>query len=358
VPSSAVRRGLRVPGARKSLAIPDYSNVGGGRQTAYHWVMQALSQPQAERAFQVEIGAEAEGQRIDNFLMTRLKGVPKGHVYRILRTGQVRVNRGRIRQDYRLRQGDVVRIPPLRLPAAEAAKSPSVRAVEHLGQRVLYEDRSLLVLDKPSGMAVHGGSGLSYGVIEALRALRPEAPFLELVHRLDRETSGCLLVAKRRPALRALHDQLREAAMEKTYLALVGGDWPRTTEVRAPLHKNVLQSGERVVRPGVEGKPAQTLFEPLCRSALATLVRASPLTGRTHQIRVHAAHAHHPIAGDAKYGDVELNRSLRAHGLRRLFLHAWSLRCRHPDTGGELSVTAPLPEDLRAVLGSLGLAGW
>jgi 23S rRNA pseudouridine955/2504/2580 synthase len=220
---------------------------------------------------------------------------------------------------------------------------------------VLFEDRSLLVLDKPAGLAVHGGSGLSYGVIEALRTLRPEAPFLELVHRLDRETSGCLVVAKRRPALRALHALLREGGVTKTYLALVGGDLARSIEVRASLRKNVLQSGERVVRASEEGKAALTRFEPLARAGTVTLVRATPQTGRTHQIRVHAAEAGHPIAGDDKYGDPELNRTLRARGLRRLFLHAHALRFPHPEGGEPVEVVAPLPAELRAVLAALGI---
>jgi 23S rRNA pseudouridine955/2504/2580 synthase len=317
--------------------------------------MQAHAQPPPEGAYQLVVDAGGEGQRIDNFLRTRLKGVPKSRIYRILRTGEVRVNRGRIRQDYRLKEGDVVRIPPLRRSEERGTPRLDTRALDLLRDRVLYEDRSILVLDKPAGLAVHGGSGLSFGVIEALRALRPEAPFLELVHRLDRETSGCLLVAKRRPALRALHGLLREGDVSKTYLALVGGDLPRPTEVRAPLRKNVLQSGERVVRASEEGKAALTRFEPLARAPTATLVRATPHTGRTHQIRVHAAEAGHPIAGDVKYGDPELNRTLRATGLRRLFLHAHALRFAHPEGGETVEVVAPLPAELRAVLAALGI---
>lgn len=317
--------------------------------------MQAHAQPPPEGAYQLVVDAGGEGQRIDNFLRTRLKGVPKSRIYRILRTGEVRVNRGRIRQDYRLREGDVVRVPPLRRAEDPGRPRPDPRAMGLLRERVLFEDRSLLVLDKPAGLAVHGGSGLSYGVIEALRALRPEAPFLELVHRLDRETSGCLVVAKRRPALRALHAQLREGAMTKTYLALLGGDLSGPTEIRAPLRKNVLQSGERVVRASEEGKAALTRLEPLVRAGTVTLVRATPQTGRTHQIRVHAAEAGHPIAGDDKYGDPGLNRTLRAGGLRRLFLHAHALRFPHPEGGEPVEVVAPLPAELRAVLAVLGI---
>ncbi len=317
--------------------------------------MQAHPQPPPEGAYQLVVDAHGEGQRIDNFLFTRLKGVPKSRIYRILRTGEVRVNRGRIRQDYRLKEGDVVRVPPLRRGEGQGKPQPDTRALEVLRGRVLFEDRSLLVLDKPAGLAVHGGSGLSYGVIEALRALRPEAPFLELVHRLDRETSGCLVVAKRRPALRALHALLREGDVTKTYLALVGGDLPRSIEVRASLRKNVLQSGERVVRASEEGKAALTRIEPLARAGAVTLVRATPRTGRTHQIRVHAAEAGHPIAGDTKYGDPELNRTLRMAGLRRLFLHAQALRFPHPEGGEPVEVDAPLPAELRTVLAALGI---
>jgi 23S rRNA pseudouridine955/2504/2580 synthase len=301
------------------------------------------------------VDANHEGQRIDNFLITHLKGVPRSRIYQILRTGQVRVNRGRIRQGYRLQPGDVVRIPPLRVSPEGPAPRPSLRRLEDLRRAVLYEDRSLLVLDKPAGLAVHGGSGLSHGVIEALRALRPEAPFLELVHRLDRDTSGCLLVAKRRPALRALHQALREGAVAKTYLALVAGDWGAAGEVATPLRRNVLRSGERIVRADQDGKVALTRFEPLARSPAVTLLLARPVTGRTHQIRVHAAEAGHPIAGDLKYGDAGLNRSLRGLGLRRLFLHAYRLRFSHPDSGAPVDVVAPPGEDLQQVLAALGM---
>lgn len=303
----------------------------------------------------VVVDANHEGQRIDNFLITHLKGVPRSRIYQILRTGQVRVNRGRIRQGYRLQPGDVVRIPPLRVSPQGPAPRPSLRRLEDLRRAVLYEDRSLLVLDKPAGLAVHGGSGLSHGVIEALRAQRPDAPFLELVHRLDRDTSGCLLVAKRRPALRALHQALREGAVAKTYLALVAGDWGAAGEVATPLRRNVLRSGERIVRADQDGKIALTRFEPLARSPAVTLLLARPVTGRTHQIRVHAAEAGHPIAGDLKYGDPGLNRSLRSLGLRRLFLHAYRLHFSHPDSGLPVDVVAPPGEDLRQVLAALGM---
>ena len=317
--------------------------------------METQERSQSEGAYRLVVETDAEGQRVDNFLRARLKGVPKSLIYRILRTGEVRVNRGRVRPDHRLEPGDVVRVPPLRRGPETEKAQPDGRTTQLLRDRVLFEDRSLLVLDKPAGLAVHGGSGLSFGVIEALRALRPHASFLELMHRLDRETSGCLMVAKRRPALRALHALLRAGEVTKTYVALLVGKLGGPLEVQAPLRKNVLQSGERVVRASEEGKAAFTRIEPMGHGPDVTLVRATPLTGRTHQIRVHAAETGHPVAGDLKYGDAERNRALRGKGLRRLFLHAHSLRFRHPDTGEPVEVTAPLPEELRAVLRALGI---
>lgn len=300
------------------------------------------------------IPSDQSGQRIDNFLLTRLKGVPKSHVYRIVRRGEVRVNKGRIKPDYRLQAGDSVRIPPLRLPEVEPAPRPGRGVIKLLEEGVLYEDAALLILNKPSGIAVHGGSGLDYGIIEALRTLRPDAAFLELVHRLDRDTSGCLLIAKTREVLLKLHEMLRAGGIDKHYLALVKGVWRggrRTVELA--LSKNMLQSGERVVKVNEEGKAAKTLFEPLTRYRDATLVRAYLYSGRTHQIRVHAAHIGHPIGGDDKYGEREFNHALRAYGLRRLFLHAQSLAFKAPVTGRAIRVSAPLPGDLQAVLARL-----
>ncbi len=301
---------------------------------------------------QVEIGAEQAGQRIDNFLMRELKGVPKSRIYRLLRTGEVRVNKGRIKPEYKLAWGDVVRIPPVRVSESTTeAPATGLRKVQALNDAILYENDGLLILNKPAGMAVHGGSGLSYGVIEALRALRPEAPFLELVHRLDRDTSGCLMVAKKRSALRALHESLREKDMDKVYLALVVGSWSaRKTLVSAPLHKNELASGERIVRVRADGKESQTRFAIVEKFAGCTLVEAMPLTGRTHQIRVHAQHAGHPLLGDDKYGDDSTVALARELGLKRLFLHAAELRFRDPLTGKDAVVKAPLPEDLVEVL--------
>jgi 23S rRNA pseudouridine955/2504/2580 synthase len=296
--------------------------------------------------------ADEAGQRIDNFLRTQLKGVPKSMIYRILRKGEVRVNKKRIKPEYKLAAGDEVRIPPVRVAEREeAALSPHLDKVAALNDAIIYEDEHILVLNKPSGTAVHGGSGLSFGVIEGLRALRPEARFLELVHRLDRDTSGVLLVAKKRSALRSLHEQLREKGMQKDYLALVRGHWQSHVKaVRAPLLKNMLQSGERIVRVSQEGKPSETRFKVEERYAFATLVRCSPVTGRTHQIRVHTLHAGHPIAFDDRYGDRDFDRQLGDTGLNRLFLHAAALRFTHPKSGEVMRVEAPMDEQLRHCL--------
>lgn len=307
---------------------------------------------------EVHIDASHAGQRIDNFLHTALKGVPRGHVYRILRRGEVRVNRGRIRQHYRLRLGDVVRIPPIRLRVAPSVEPGNLDAalLARLEARVIHEDSGLIALDKPAGVAVHGGSGISAGVIEALRALRSTARYLELVHRLDRETSGILLVAKKRSVLTALHLTFRESGMVKDYRALVANRMARPCTVKAPLYKNTLRSGERVVRVRADGKAAATSFEPLGNNASATYARVRPHTGRTHQIRVHAAHAGFPIAGDPKYGSSDFNQRMRGLGLRRLFLHAHSLRFVNPSDQRELLITAPLPDALAHVLETLGIS--
>ena len=303
----------------------------------------------------VAISSDEAGQRIDNFLLSRLKGVPKSMIYRILRKGEVRVNKKRIKPEYKIQDGDEIRIPPVRVAEREeVAVSPHLQKVAALTDAILYEDDHILVLNKPSGTAVHGGSGLSFGVIEGLRALRPEARFLELVHRLDRDTSGILLVAKKRSALRSLHEQLREKGMQKDYLALVRGQWQSHVKaVQAPLLKNILQSGERIVRVNSEGKPSETRFKVEERYAFATLVRCSPITGRTHQIRVHTLHAGHPIAFDDRYGDREFDKQLAGTGLNRLFLHAAALRFTHPNTGEIMRVEAPLDEQLKRCLAVL-----
>ncbi|MGD9388856.1 MAG: 23S rRNA pseudouridine(955/2504/2580) synthase RluC, partial [Thioalkalispiraceae bacterium] len=274
------------------------------------------------RVQMLEISQDLAGQRLDNFLITRLKGVPRSLVYRIVRKGEVRVNKGRIKPDYRLKAGDIVRVPPVRVSETEVT-TPAKSLQQRIQDSILYEDNALLVLNKPSGVAVHGGSGISHGVIEALRAQRPEAHFLELVHRLDRDTSGCLLIAKKRSALRNLHEQLRNHQVTKIYQTLVKGNWgDRKRTIDAPLRKNTLKSGERMVKVDAEGKAAKSRFEPLQCRAQASLVKVDLETGRTHQIRVHAAHAGHPIAGDEKYGDDTFNKAMRKMGLKRLFLHA------------------------------------
>lgn len=300
----------------------------------------------------VTIDGDEAGQRIDNFLLARLKGVPKSMIYRIIRKGEVRVNKGRIKPEYKLNAGDSIRIPPVRVSEKEeVAVSPKLDKVAALANCILYEDDHLMLINKPSGTAVHGGSGLSFGVIEGLRALRPEARFLELVHRLDRDTSGVLLIAKKRSALRALHEQLRLKQMQKDYLALVRGQWQSHTKVvQAPLLKNILQSGERVVKVSNEGKPSETRFKVEERFEFATLVKASPVTGRTHQIRVHALHAGHPIAFDDRYGDRDFDAQLVETKLKRLFLHASSLTFTHPSTGEQMRIEAPMDNQLRHCL--------
>ncbi len=271
----------------------------------------------------LEVADEDAGQRLDNWLLRHLKGVPRTRIYRLVRKGEVRVNKSRTRPDYRVNGGDLVRIPPVRLPEPSAAYKPNKALVEQIGQSIVYEDDSLLVINKPAGIAVHGGSGLSGGVIEILRYMRPDLQSVELVHRLDRETSGVLLLAKKRSALRRLHQALRDKTVRKHYLALVEGSWPsRKRVVAVPLQKNVLQSGERMVRALADGKPSETRFTLLGRGEGVSLVLAEPVTGRTHQIRVHCQYAGHPIIGDEKYGRDEVNQAFRQKGIRRLCLHA------------------------------------
>lgn len=301
------------------------------------------------------ISEDEAGQRIDNYLLAKLKGVPKSLIYRILRKGEVRVNKGRIKPEYKLQNGDVVRVPPVRVSEKNTVPiSKNLNKVTSLESHIIFEDDCLLVLNKPSGIAVHGGSGLNFGVIEALRALRPEARFLELVHRLDRDTSGILLVAKKRSALRNLHEQLRVKTVQKDYLALVRGQWQSHVKVvQAPLLKNELASGERIVKVSEQGKPSETRFAIEERYQNATLVKASPVTGRTHQIRVHTQYAGHPIALDDKYGDKEFDKYMQELGLNRLFLHAFSIRFEHPKTGETLRLNAQLDEKMKAILKKL-----
>ena len=303
----------------------------------------------------LEISDDEAGQRIDNYLLTKLKGVPKSLIYRIVRKGEVRVNKGRVKPEYKLQAGDIVRVPPVRVSEKmQAPISNKLNKVASLEKQIIFEDDCLLVLNKPSGIAVHGGSGLSFGVIEGLRALRPEARFLELVHRLDRDTSGILLVAKKRSALRNLHEQLRIKTVQKDYLALVRGQWQSHVKViQAPLLKNELASGERIVKVSQDGKPSETRFSIEERYPNATLIKASPVTGRTHQIRVHTLHAGHPIAMDDKYGDKDFDTEMRLLGLNRLFLHAASIRFEHPKTGETLRLNAPLDDNMKAILKKL-----
>jgi 23S rRNA pseudouridine955/2504/2580 synthase len=305
----------------------------------------------------LDVGSEESGQRIDNYLIRWLKGVPKSHIYRILRSGEVRVNKGRIGPDYRVQDGDRVRVPPIR------TAQPDISAAPKSGARVtfdiLYEDAALLVINKPSGLAVHGGSGISLGAIEQLRAARPEAKFLELVHRLDRDTSGVLMFAKKRSALVALHEQLREGRVRKIYLALVRGYWRDAKRaVKAPLQKHLLANGERRVAVNEkEGQAAHTIFRLRKTWADSTppfsLLEAELKTGRTHQIRVHLAHLDFPIAGDDKYGDFPLNKILKKQILKRMFLHASQASITHPDSGEPLRFEAPLPKELEAVVAHL-----
>jgi 23S rRNA pseudouridine955/2504/2580 synthase len=311
----------------------------------------------AARVTYVDAGEGDEGQRLDNFLQRLLKDVPRSLVYRILRTGEVRVNGGRAKPEYRLRSGDRVRLPPVKRKPRQEPAAPSQSLQEFVAGAVIHEDRDVIVVNKPAGVAVHGGSGLSFGVIEALRAARPELKELELVHRLDRETSGCLLIAKRRAVLRELHALLRHREMDKRYLALVVGRWPYgEKKIDLPLKTNMKQGGERVVRVHAEGQHATSVFKPVRTfGRLATLLEVSIGTGRTHQIRVHAAHAGHPIAGDEKYGDRERDAKLKPFGLQRMFLHARSLTFQRA-SGAEFSVAADLPPELQEVLDKLETA--
>lgn len=298
----------------------------------------------------VHIAADQAGQRVDNFILARFRGLPRTRVYRLLRRGEVRVNGGRIGPEHRLQAGDRVRLPPVDLPEPRpAAAAPDFR-LRQLEAAILFENERLLVLDKPAGLACHGGSGVDFGVIEALRQLRPNQPFLELVHRLDRDTSGCLLIAKKRSVLRALHEQLRNGTVDKRYTALLVGQMPgRRQRVDAALDRYE-RGGERLVRVSDDGKPAVTVFHQRERFAIATLVEAQLLSGRTHQIRVHARHIGHPVAGDPKYGDPAVDSMLRELGLKRLFLHAARLEIAPLDDDTPHCFEAPLPAALDAVL--------
>ena len=299
------------------------------------------------------IDADCAGQRLDNYLLRELKGVPRTRIYRACRKGEVRVNKGRVKPDYRIKEGDEVRIPPIRVPEPSAAPTIPRRWSDQLLKSAVYEDKGLLVINKPSGLAVHGGSGLSYGLIECLRQMRPDDKYLELVHRIDRDTSGCIMIAKRRPLLREIHRQLRAGTVDKRYLALVPGQWPKHCRVvDAPLYKFKLPSGESMVRVAKEGKAAVTRFSIVERFANATLIEAKPITGRTHQIRVHAQHAGFPLLGDDKYSNDEDHEFCKTIGLKRLFLHARSLSFSLPDQE-RLEVQAGLDPNLEFILDKL-----
>ena len=296
------------------------------------------------------------GQRIDNLLMRHFKTVPRSHVYRLLRKGEVRVNRKRVDAQYRVAAGDEVRLPPVRIESSSEPGRPSSSLQELIERAVIFQDKHLLVIDKPAGVAVHGGSGMSHGVIEALRASRPRET-LELVHRLDRDTSGCLAVARDRATLTSLHALIRESGMHKTYLGLVSGSWQLGTKrIDAPLATDDRRHGERHVRVAAAGKDSVSVFKPVqFFGSLATLMEIDIPTGRTHQIRVHAAFAGHPLLGDDKYGDRERNAELKHHGLRRIFLHAHSIAFEWPGTGVPFHVSAPLPAELAAVLDAIAV---
>lgn len=304
----------------------------------------------------LEVGEDGTGQRIDNYLLKVLKGVPKSHIYRILRSGEVRVNKGRTGADRRLELGDRVRVPPIRV--AEPKDESSVPARDF---SVVFEDEALIVLDKPAGVAVHGGSGVDFGVIEQIRKARPQAKFLELAHRLDRETSGLLAIGKKRSALTKLHDLFRDGGIDKRYLTLVKGHWrDKLRNVKLPLHKFLTAEGERRVRVDSEGKEAHSIMRLRHRWTTPwgpfSLLEVQLRTGRTHQIRVHLAHLGFPILGDEKYGDFALNKDLQRAGLKRMFLHAVAMRLPHPLSGEKLQLDAPLPPELAKFLNKLGNA--
>lgn len=338
------------------LAI-EYSSLSDLHQSVkIYFIINVLNFGMGMAVLTIRITEANESQRVDNFLLTYCKGVPKTRLYRALRKGEVRVNQKRIKPEYRLQLGDVVRIPPIRMVEKEELARPSASIVQKIEESILQETKNFILLNKPAGIPVHGGTGIKTGVIEAIRALRPLAKYLELAHRIDRDTSGCLLLAKKRSVLVAIHERWRSQAVKKHYFALLRGEWQgEARRVQAPLRKNHLLSGERiVVVDTIEGKPSETIFKPICHYRGATLVEALILTGRTHQIRVHAAHIGHPIAGDDKYGDRDFNKFMKNKGLNRLFLHASSIYCHVPELLEEyIGLCAPLSSELRHCLDHL-----
>ena len=344
---SYTSRSLKTTAEQLYIQMKDLERFSGGKAE----FSPSTPPPQVQL---ITISEETAGQRIDNFLLRICKGVPKSHLYRVLRSGEVRVNKGRIDQTYRLKDGDVVRIPPIRVAEKTTPTAPGAEFT------ILLEDAHLLVIDKPAGVAVHGGSGISYGVIEQLRASRPDAKFLELVHRLDRETSGILVLAKKRSALTNLHEQIRAGEIDKRYKVLVHGDWKNQKQhIKLPLYKYTTADGERRVRVQAEGGQAShTVFNLLKKYPDYALLEAELKTGRTHQIRVHLSASGFAIAGDDKYGDFALNRALlkadaTRGALKRMFLHAWQITFIHPESGKPLTLKAALPPECERFLGTL-----
>jgi len=314
----------------------------------------AAHKPQSQKVQFIEISASQAGQRIDNFLLTLEKGVPKSRIYRAIRKGEVRVNKGRIKQTYKIEAGDVIRVPPLQVSEKTAPIDINQSLQQQLLASIIFEDDAMLVLNKPSGLAVHAGTQIQVGVIEAFRLIKPELEFIELVHRLDRDTSGCLLIAKSRESLLNLQQQMLSDQIDKRYLTLLKGEMNSDeVYIEQPLQKNTVSSGERMVKVDPEGKSAKTLFIKRQSYGIAQLSEVKLFTGRTHQIRVHSAWSGHPVAGDDKYGDREFNKQMKTFGLKRLFLHAWRLGIHHPITQEPLSLEAPLPEKLQQVIKQL-----
>lgn len=317
----------------------------------------AAHKPQSQKVQFLEISASQAGQRIDNFLLTLEKGVPKSRIYRAIRKGEVRVNKGRIKQTYKIEAGDIIRVPPLQVSEKTAPTEINESLKQQLLASIIFEDDAMLVLNKPSGLAVHAGSQIQVGVIEAFRLIKPELEFIELVHRLDRDTSGCLLIAKSRESLLNLQQQMLSDGIDKRYLTLLKDEMDSDeVYIEQPLQKNTVSSGERMVKVDPEGKSAKTLFIKRQGYGIAQLSEVKLFTGRTHQIRVHSAWSGHPVAGDDKYGDREFNKQMKTFGLKRLFLHAWRLGIHHPITQEPLSLEAPLPEKLTQVIKQLELS--
>jgi 23S rRNA pseudouridine955/2504/2580 synthase len=314
----------------------------------------AAHKPQSQKVQFIEISASQAGQRIDNFLLTLEKGVPKSRIYRAIRKGEVRVNKGRIKQTYKIQAGDSIRVPPLQVSEKNEPTDISDSLKQQLLSSIIFEDDTMLVLNKPSGLAVHAGTQIQMGVIEAFRLIKPELEFIELVHRLDRDTSGCLLIAKSREALLSLQQQMLSDGIDKRYLTLLKGEIGQDElYVQQPLQKNTVSSGERMVKVDAAGKKAKTLFITKQAFGLAQLTEVKLFTGRTHQIRVHSSWSGYPVAGDDKYGDREFNKTMKSYGLKRLFLHAWRLGIKHPISNEPLTLEAPLPDNLMKVISQM-----